>query len=208
MANERSSKKEDACIELFPQKAQCPARNLLQGSWNFLCKIPKLGNETKAELIAVICHNKQSAQLGLQNNEDVLSQLDTTPLSQLSDYVDSEVRKMKDADANLSQKRRGKRTTKFQAFAVTFSDFLKAYSGIVDIVGGVDLRFGYVAFATLSLLFATVKMKAEAEESIHISMRQISDYLPDCSVYQRIYQDPTLHSMLAEAYKDVILFAR
>jgi hypothetical protein len=51
-------------------------------------------------------------------------------------------------------------------------------------------------------------MKAEAEESIHISMRQISDYLPDCSVYQRIYRDPALHSMLAEAYKDVILFAR
>ena len=130
-----------------------PARNLLQGNWNFLCKLPKFGNETKAELIAVICHNKQSAQLGLQNKEYVLSQLDTTPLSQLLDYVDSEVRKMEGADANWSRKRRDKKATRFQDFAVTFNRFLKAYSGIVNIVGGTDFRFSHLAFATLSLLF-------------------------------------------------------
>ena len=54
----------------------------------------------------------------------------------------------------------------------------------------------------------TVKLKATGEESIHSSMRQISDRLPDLEVYQRIYPDPSLGLMLAEAYKDVILFAR
>ena len=39
-------------------------------------------------------------------------------------------------------------------------------------------------------------------------MDQISDRLPDLKVYQRIYPDPSLGSMLAVAYKDVILLAR
>lgn len=150
-----------------------PARSLLQGSRHFLCKrLPKLGNETIAELIAVIRHNKQSAQPGLQSREDVLSQLDTIPLSQLSDYVDSEVRKMEGADANWSQKRRDKRTTRFQDFAVTFSRFLKAYSGIVDIVGGVDHQFGYVAFSTLSLLFAVSTGEMQTVQ-LEVSYRNI-----------------------------------
>lgn len=39
-------------------------------------------------------------------------------------------------------------------------------------------------------------------------MRQISDRLPDFEVYQRIYPDPSLGSMLAVAYRDIILLAR
>jgi hypothetical protein len=54
----------------------------------------------------------------------------------------------------------------------------------------------------------TVKLKAQGEESIHSSMRQISDRLPDFKVYQRIYPDPLLGMMLAQAYKDIVLFAR
>ena len=39
-------------------------------------------------------------------------------------------------------------------------------------------------------------------------MQEISDRLPDLAVYQRIYPDPALGRMLAESYRDVILFAR
>ena len=51
-------------------------------------------------------------------------------------------------------------------------------------------------------------MKAEAERSIHTSMHEILDRLPDLDVYQRIYPDPVLGRMLAKAYGDVILFAQ
>lgn len=54
----------------------------------------------------------------------------------------------------------------------------------------------------------TVKMKGEAENTIQDCMRQISDRLPDFAVYQCIYPDPVLGSKLAEAYRDVIIFAR
>ena len=46
------------------------------------------------------------------------------------------------------------------------------------------------------------------EEAITAAMQQISDRLPDFRVYQKIYPGPSLGSMLADAYKDVILLAR
>ncbi|RYP47915.1 hypothetical protein DL768_006111 [Monosporascus sp. mg162] len=100
------------------------------------------------------------------------------------------------------------RATQLQDFAVTFSRFLQAYSGIVSIVQTADSQYGNVAFAALSLLFATVKVKAEAEESIHACMLHISDRMPDFKVYERIYPDRDLGLMLAEAYRGIILFAR
>ena len=54
----------------------------------------------------------------------------------------------------------------------------------------------------------TVKLKAVAEKAIRSSMREVSERLPDLEVYRRIYPDPRLGEMLAEAYRDVILFAR
>lgn len=39
-------------------------------------------------------------------------------------------------------------------------------------------------------------------------MREISDRLPDIKVYQRLYLDPGLGMMLAEAYRDIVIFAR
>jgi AAA+ ATPase superfamily predicted ATPase len=53
-----------------------------------------------------------------------------------------------------------------------------------------------------------VKVKAEAEESIRTCMLYISDRMPDFKVYERIYPDPELGRMLAEAYRGVILFAK
>lgn len=54
----------------------------------------------------------------------------------------------------------------------------------------------------------TVKMKVKDEEAIISAMQQISDRLPDFKIYRRIYPDPSLESMLADAYRDIILLAR
>ncbi|KAI3337621.1 hypothetical protein HD806DRAFT_518422 [Xylariaceae sp. AK1471] len=189
-----------------------PAKGVLQGAQHFLHEwLPKLGMKVQSELNAIICHNQRSVESPLQTKEDLINRLDSIPLEQLSAYVDSEVKRMKDADLNLIQKKsKGfhMRATQLQNFAVTFSRFLQAYSGIVNIVQTADAQYGNVAFAALSLLFATVKVKAEAEESIHACMLHISDRMPDFRVYERIYPDRDLGMMLAEAYRGVILFAR
>ncbi|TGJ80302.1 hypothetical protein E0Z10_g8461 [Xylaria hypoxylon] len=184
-----------------------PAKGVLQDAQNFLQEwLPKLGMKVQSELNAITCHNTGSAKSTLQTKEDFINCLNSIPLGQLSAYVDSEVNKMRDADVNLIQKRsKGfhRRAMQVQDFAVTFSQFLRAYSGIVDIVQIADSQYGNVAFAALSLFFA-----AEAEESIHACMIHISDRMPDFRVYERIYPDRDLGMMLAEAYRGVILFAR
>lgn len=53
-----------------------------------------------------------------------------------------------------------------------------------------------------------MKLKVQNEETVTAAIEQISDRLPDFKVYRKIYPDPTLGLMLADAYKDVILLAR
>lgn len=51
-------------------------------------------------------------------------------------------------------------------------------------------------------------MKIKDEESIISAMQHITDRLPDFKVYEKIYPDPLLRSMLVDAYTDIILLAR
>ena len=86
----------------------------------------------------------------------MLNGLESMPLQRLSDYVIQEMKTMEDANINLSRKRLSglrKAAANFQEFTQTFSQFLRAYSGIVDIIQGADAQYGNVASATLSLLF-------------------------------------------------------
>lgn len=78
------------------------------------------------------------------------------PLEQLSAYVDFEVEKMRVANTAITQKRASSLHRiggAVQDFTLTFRDFLKAYSGIVEVVQAADAQYGNVAFAALSLLF-------------------------------------------------------
>jgi len=54
----------------------------------------------------------------------------------------------------------------------------------------------------------TVKIKADNDEAIVSAMETITDRLPDAHIYGQIYADELLAMMLADAYKDVIVFAR
>ncbi|KAI1270665.1 hypothetical protein F5Y18DRAFT_434935 [Xylariaceae sp. FL1019] len=190
-----------------------PAKAMLQDAESFLGKqVPRLGKHVRSELDAMLHHDNRTVQSTTSNPDvDLMNSLSSLPLQQLSSYVESESKKMRDADEVLKQKRsRGlrKRATQVQDFAITFSQFLQAYSGIVSIVQLADAQYGNVASAALSLFFATVRAKAQAEESIHRCMLQISDRLPDYKSYAIIYPDPKLGAMLAEAYRDIIIFAR
>ncbi|KAI1116480.1 hypothetical protein F5Y14DRAFT_459109 [Nemania sp. NC0429] len=189
-----------------------PAKGVLLGAPNFLREqLPRCGKKVRGELDAIIRYNQPKAKPSLQSEDNLISSLTSIPLDKLIVYVNSEMKKTREADAALSMKRtRGihKRAAQLQDFAVAFSQFLGAYSGIVDIVQTADSQYGNVAFATLSLLFATLKAKADAEESIQACMLHISDRMPDLEIYKRIYPNRGLARMLAEAYGDIILFAR
>ncbi|TRX93763.1 hypothetical protein FHL15_005439 [Xylaria flabelliformis] len=189
-----------------------PAKAVLQGAQSFLNEqLPKLRKGVKSELTAIICHDQSLVESTLENKEDLIKRISSIPLEQLSDYVDYRVNRMRRAGEELNQRRASgfhRQAKRLQDFAVTFSRFLHAYSGIISIMQNADLQYGNVAFATLSLLFATIKVKADAEESIHTSILHISDRMPDFRVYQRIYPDRALGLMLSEAYRGIILFAR
>ena len=148
----------DALFIDHQSEAIKPAQDVAQISHRFLLgRLPKLGAKVITELTAVIGYNKGSGRVALKTDEEILAGLEKTPLEQLSAYVASEIDKMKAADLDLQKKRsKGfhKVAASFQTFALTFSQFLRAYSGIVDVLEGADSQFGNVAFAALSLLFA------------------------------------------------------
>lgn len=50
--------------------------------------------------------------------------------------------------------------TGFQSFLTTFADFLESYSGIVELVRGVDDQYGGLAYGTLSLLLSVSRYAA------------------------------------------------
>ncbi|KAJ2991767.1 hypothetical protein NUW58_g2399 [Xylaria curta] len=189
-----------------------PAEGVLQNAQRFLNdQLPKLGRKARGEFNAIICYNKSSDELRKEREENPVQYINSLSLEQLSGYVNFTTNEMRDAGEELNQKRSSgfrKRANQLQDFAITFNRFLQAYSGIVSIVQNADSQYGNVAFAALSLLFATVKAKAEAEASIQACILHISDRMPDYKVYGRIYPDRDLGLMLSEAYRGIILFAR
>ncbi|KAF2688251.1 hypothetical protein K458DRAFT_401613 [Lentithecium fluviatile CBS 122367] len=133
------------------------------------------------------------------------------PLEVLSRFVGAEAGAVREAKAGLDERRsKGVHgiASKSEKFILEFDRFLSAYSGIVNIVALADAQYGGVASATLTVLFTTVKMKAKDEAAIISAMGHISDRLPDFKIYEKIYPDPELGGMLADAYRDVILLAR
>ncbi|KAI0418846.1 hypothetical protein F5X98DRAFT_362816 [Xylaria grammica] len=189
-----------------------PAEGVLQNAQHFLNDwLPKLGGKARSEFNAIICYNKSSDESRKKREENLVEYINSLSLEQLLGYVDFTTSKMRDAGDELNRRRSGgfhKRANQLQDFAITFNRFLHAYSGIVSIMQNADLLYGNVAFAALSLLFATMKAKAEAEASIQACILHISDRIPDYKVYERIYPDRDLGLMLSEAYRGVILFAR
>ena len=53
-----------------------------------------------------------------------------------------------------------------------------------------------------------VKQKVSVEETIHTALQDMVDRLPEMKIYERIYPDLALSSLLAHVYCDVILFFR
>lgn len=119
---------------------------------------PKLKGELRQ--IVNLGHKKGNKEVIAEHEVgevDIFRQLDDLPLEVLSDYVDTEVRALNSARSDLSyQRSKGahKVSGKAGSFVMEFDRFLKAYSGVVDVLTSVDAQYGGVASTTLSLLFA------------------------------------------------------
>ncbi|KAK6074953.1 hypothetical protein SCUP234_07952 [Seiridium cupressi] len=151
---------------------------------------PQLARETSSELWQIVKTAKKTVQ---PSNADVWTQAGDLALDDLRRYVQSETRALRDAQSDLSRRRHvgwKKVTTGTQQFALTFGQFLGAYSGVVSIVKEIDSNYGGAATVTLSLLYA------------------ITDQLPNIDIYQHIYADPQLGEMLANVYVQIMRFAR
>ena len=146
-----------------------PVREVVQESHRFLSDlVPKLGKRIVSELNATRGQSKLPRGSAAHTHEDVVEILESTSLEQLSTRVAYELREVQAADAELE----GLRSTglrragvRFQQFALAFDKFLRAYSGIVNIIEGADSQYGNVASATLSLLFA-VSMRGSSSASL------------------------------------------
>ena len=123
-------------------------------------KVPLLGPKIAGELSRIInVDNKKNTEVTGENENrtvDLFHQLDELPLDALSAYVDTEVRALNSAQSDLSyQRAKGLRASaKAESFVREFDRFLRAYSGVVNVLTSVDAQYGGVASSTLSLLFA------------------------------------------------------
>lgn len=134
---------------------------MLQNHGKYLTgKLHLLGPKITGELAQIIKSGNRTNRGAVAKHdvgEDLFRQLDELPLEVLSGYIDSEVGALHSARADLSHRRsKGahKVSEKAQNFVIEFDRFLKAYSGIVDVLTSVDAQYGGVASTTLSLLFA------------------------------------------------------
>lgn len=123
----------------------------------FWSRLPKLPQAVVGDLIRIRHGGKKPKTEKPLGQEELLRQLESMSLEDLSTMVHAETQSLQETDAQLALKRtKGvhKVAFRFQEFAVTFDRFLSAYSGVVDIMQTADAQFGGVACATLSLLFA------------------------------------------------------
>ncbi|KAF2645289.1 hypothetical protein P280DRAFT_116495 [Massarina eburnea CBS 473.64] len=206
-------------LQWFPQalaKTNPTTHKVLENHQSYLqSKLPRLSGKVKDELSRIVKYDKGEKSKDSGGDGDIAvelaDQLNSVPLETLARYVRDESAALNAAkDALQDRRTKGfhRISTKADSFIVQCDHFITAYSGIVGIVKAADMRYGSVASATLSLFFSTVTMKAKDQDAIVSAMEHISDRLPDFGIYQRIYPNVELGGMLADAYRDVIIFMR
>ena len=101
--------------------------------------------------------HRESPSGKVNTKKQIFGRLNTMSLQELSNAVTTCPEALAGARHRLKQNRqRGLRRVGIglQEFVHTFDQFLKAYSGIVNLVQTADSQYGGLAFGTLALLFA------------------------------------------------------
>ena len=95
-----------------------------------------------------------------------------------------------------------------QTWASRFSDFLASYSGIVEILKGVDQQFGAIAYGTLSALLAIPVHKERYEREIEDALEELSRAFPRLEALSKLHErSDRLKGLIAKVYVEVVRFA-
>ncbi|KAH7139859.1 hypothetical protein B0J13DRAFT_677006 [Dactylonectria estremocensis] len=95
-----------------------------------------------------------------------------------------------------------------QKMACTFGDFLSSYSGIVEVVKGVDSQYGGLAYGMLSALLSVAVNKGQHEQEIEDALDEFSMAFPRLQNLRDIHPErsETLKRLVAKIYGEIILF--
>ncbi|KAI9771918.1 MAG: hypothetical protein M1839_002701 [Geoglossum umbratile] len=131
-------------------------------------------------------------------------------ISTLSDLEGQLRGRMKDLKTTKTTWRGNRRvvSVKLQRFLTRMSEFLECYSGIVEILRCADMQYGGVAYGTISALLIVAVNKERKEEKIEEALENIQANLPRMKTTQEIYPSENMERLVAEVYKEVILFLR
>ncbi|MCJ1252165.1 hypothetical protein MMC30_009404 [Trapelia coarctata] len=95
-----------------------------------------------------------------------------------------------------------------QNFLNHFSDFVRAYSGIVELLKGAGQVYGAVAYETLSVFLIVVVNKNGNDTKISNLLEELRESFPQLDNWVDIYPFPSIKTSVAKVYKQVIDFAR
>ncbi|KUJ17982.1 uncharacterized protein LY89DRAFT_717619 [Mollisia scopiformis] len=95
-----------------------------------------------------------------------------------------------------------------QEFANGFSQFVSAYSGIIDVVQNAAGPYGDVAYQTLSIFLIVVVNKSSNDIKIKDLLDDMRKSFPRLENWADIYPTTTMRKLVADAYEQVIEFSR
>ncbi|KAI9666538.1 MAG: hypothetical protein M1821_004474 [Bathelium mastoideum] len=93
-------------------------------------------------------------------------------------------------------------------FARTFSDYLEAYSGIIEIMNGADQQYGGVAYATISLFLIIAVNKDRKEKRIDELLRALQREFIRVQTVKQVHGTPTMQGLICDAFIESIMFLR
>ncbi|KAI9685231.1 MAG: hypothetical protein M1822_004604 [Bathelium mastoideum] len=156
--------------------------NVVAGHKDFLKKIPKLDRDAIRSL-----------------NQNELERL----MSQtLKEAVEGKTRHRNE---KAFVRQTGRNAVKF---ARTFSDYLEAYSGIVEIMNGADQQYGGVAYATISLFLIIAVNKDKKEKRIEELLRALQREFIRVQTVKQVHGTPTMQGLICDAFIESIIFLR
>ncbi|OKL58673.1 hypothetical protein UA08_06031 [Talaromyces atroroseus] len=104
---------------------------------------------------------------------------------------------------------RRKLGTNIQKLATATQDFVQDFSGIFEIIKGIDSRVGSIAYGTFSLLLTVAKNKQQHEDVITSALEDLGRWLSRLRAIERSeYDNDAILQFVLEIYIKVIDFGR
>lgn len=153
----------------------------------------------------------QSAEVGLDT--DSLKSIYKADHAYINRLVESILSQAGQKKARLENMRRsstrGKLQRNIQKLAIGTQEFIQEFSGIFDIIKGIDSRAGPIAYGTFSLLLAVAKNKQQHEDVITSTLEDLGRWLSRLRAIEKSeYDNDVILQFIIKIYIKVIGFGR